>query len=185
MEENEKVAMQEEDTTATASVENASKAEGKGEENSPSQQSEALTQEQVNSIVRERLARERKSILDKVGVEDEKGLDDFIKKGKGYDEISQKLDAMNDENLSLKERILFYENGILPEREDDVRTHFKGKGLQMSKDTLKSALESHPEWTKKEAPKTTIVPLGAEVPSMPKQSDEDKVAKMFGLDHFI
>lgn len=173
------------ETNATSDTkgENQPIVNGENKATPSSSTSDAFTQEQVNSIVRERLERDRKNVYDKLGVSDEQGLDSLIEKLKNYDSLSS-------DNASLREKVLFYENSILPNREDDIRYYFKGKGLELNQDTLKSALETHPEWVKAkvvdEQPKsTTIVPVGSVQSEQPKESEEDMAAKLFGLDHFV
>lgn len=179
------------ETTPETNVENTS-VENTGAENIPvtPNATQSFTQEQVNDIVRERLERSKKGIYDKLGVTDDAGLDVLIEKLKGYDTIKSQLDTLNADNSSLKEKIMFYENNVLANREDDVRTYFKGKGIAMTTDALKSALETHPEWLKSvDTPKptneTTIVPIGSEKSAQPKENEEDVTAKLFGLDHFV
>ena len=106
-----------------------------------------------------------KSIYERYGVEDEKGLDEIMASAQECQATKMLYDEIVKENKALKEKIAFSENGILADKQDDVRTYFKGKGLEMSDEALKSVIQTHPEWIAKkeaEAPRTTIIPLGGE-----------------------
>lgn len=184
---------------STAAAENATGAQGGADasaeeakaENANPGEPQSFTQEQVNQIVRERLDRDRKGIYGKLGVSDDAGLEEIIKKVGDYDGFKSKYDALASDNESLKEKIMFYENGVLPSREDDVRVYFKGKGVAMTSDSLKTALETHPEWLKgAEAPsdggkKTTVMPIGSAKSEEPKESEQEAAAKLFGLSKFV
>ncbi len=162
-----------------------------GEEKQDFQQRESsrnYTQEQVNEIVRGRLERASKALYDRYGVGGEKELDELVGMAQAYQTMKSRYDAMLADNKSLKEQIMFHANAVLPEREDDVRTYFKGKGLEMSDEALKQVLISHPEWlaqASKPAPTTTIVPLGGQAEDETKPDPEAEAAKMFGLSHFV
>ena len=164
-----------------------------GNESAPGEAQEQVsernyTQEQVNEIVRSRLDRANKAIYDRYGVENEKGLDELIGMAQAYQTLKSDYDAMKDEVKGLREQNALRGNSVLPEREDDVRTYFKGKGLELSDEALKQALQSHPEWVAKAtapAPTTTVVPLGSQAEEAPKPNEEEEAAKMFGLSRFV
>lgn len=140
-----------------------------------------FTQEQLNQIIQERLARADQAFYDRYGVKDQTELDSLVGEAQAYETTLA-------ENAQLKERLAFLTNGILPEKEDDVRTYFKGKGIAMSEEALKQVLQTHPEWVKQATPpanNTTIVPVGAQPQQPPKEDEEQKYAKMFGFDHFV
>ena len=68
--------------------------------------------------------------------------------------------------------------------------YFKGKGIDFNNDNLINELSTHPEWlnpVKVEAkPKTTIETLGSDsTTEMPKVSEKDEMAKIFGLSRLI
>lgn len=179
-----------EQQTATAQQSDSS---GVKEGNSPSQaqgqdfRTRSYTQEQVNEIVRSRLDRANKAFFDRYGVDGEKDLDELVGMAQMYQTMKSRYDAMQDELRGLKETNMFHANAVLPEKEDDVRTYFKGKGLEMSDEALKQVLFTHPEWlaSARPAPTTTIVPLGSQSEDASKPDPEAEAAKMFGLDHFV
>ena len=145
-----------------------------------------FTQEMVDEIVRTRLDRDRKATYNRYGVEDKEGLDELISKGQSYDEIKERLELLNSENASLKEKMAFLSNNINPAREDDIRAYFKGKEIEFNETNLIKELETHPEWLKvKEvntAPQTTITSLGVEHRPINRAETEDERRKrIFGI----
>lgn len=152
---------------------------------------QTFTQEQVNEIVRKRLERSDSKFFESYGVKDKNELDELVKKSKGYDELntkytemSQSYEGMKTENLTYKEKILFFENNILNERQEDVKVYFKGKGIDFTDENLKKELETHPEWCKKEEV-TTIQTLGSDQGKGKQTPDEKEIAaKYFGFKSF-
>lgn len=162
-------------------------AEGKTEQKTPEapeKEEATLTQSQVNDIVTKRLAKQTESFCKRYGVSDESQFDEMMKKAKDYDELSKKMSELSTRNSELNERVLFSKNSISADREDDVRTYFKGKGLEMDEKALEEALKTHPEWSSAPATKTTIIPLGG-TPTKTAETDEERALKLFGLKHFI
>lgn len=159
-------------------------AEGEPATEPQADRSKALTKDEVNEIVRERLAKRDRAMFAKYGVSDEAGLDELFAKAGESDGLKAKLSELSEESRSLKEKIAFFENGILPSKEDDVRTYFKGKGIEMSGEALRQVLETHPEWTS--APQTTQKAspraIGAEEGNgIGKRTEEEEAERMFGV----
>lgn len=149
-------------------------------------QSTMFTQEQVNDIVRDRLKKADAKFFAKYGLDNAEALDAIVEKGKGYDEIKAQMDLVSNENKGLKEQITLTKNNIIPSKQDDVLTYFRGKGLELNDENLAKMLETHPEWMPNKAPTTTIVEMGAEgTKANPSISEEDEALKMFGLDKFV
>ena len=73
---------------------------------------------------------------------------------------------------------MFNSNSIKSDREDDVRTYFKGKALEMTDEALKEALKTHSEWAES---RTIPVPMGNS--GTPKQEDDELelASKLFGM----
>lgn len=145
-----------------------------------------FTQEQVNKIMRARLERDRLSFLNRYGVKDRDGLDSLIGKAQSYDIMKERYEAGKTRIAELEERLAFMSNGINPDREDDIRAYFKGKGLEFNEETLVKELDTHPEWRKiveeDSTPKTTIQVLGVEhrdrnIP----ETDSEKRQRIFGV----
>lgn len=145
-----------------------------------------FTQEQVNKIMRSRLERDRLSLFGRYGVKDRDGLDDLIGKAQSYDVMKERYGASKARIAELEERLAFVDNGINPDREDDIRAYFKGKGIGFSGEALARELSTHPEWRKAvmqdDKPKTTIEVLGVEhrdrnVP----ETESEKIKRIFGV----
>lgn len=145
-----------------------------------------FTQEQVNKIMRSRLERDRASFLNRYGVKDRDGLDSLIGKSQSYDIMKERYEAGKTRIAELEEKLAFMSNNINPDREDDIRAYFKGKGLEFNEETLVNELETHPEWRKvvqvDDKPKTTIEVLGVEhrdryIP----ETDAEKQRRIFGV----
>lgn len=126
-----------------------------------------FTQEQVNEIIKDRLAQQEHSILKKLGVEKFEDVGKEIASGK----------------LARQELILS-KNNIAEGRYDDVLTHFKGKGQELSDEALKEVVKTHPEWVKQTAkpePKQDgFFNLGHPEHKDEGKNEWDEVNKMFG-----
>ena len=144
-----------------------------------------FTRDEVTNILKRRLDRYQNSMYTKYGVKDSGELDSLFEKAKTYDDIIK----ARDEAL---ETVAFLRNNIDANRYDDVRTYFKGKGLQFTEEELKRQLESHPEWSgKKEEnpsvsnkPVTTVTPIGTASSGPTNKSEKDMAKKIFGDDLF-
>ena len=141
-----------------------------------------FTRDEVTKILKRRLDRYQNSMYTKYGVKDSTELDSLFDKAKSYDDIIKS----RDEAL---EKVAFLGNNINPDKYDDIRTYFKGKGLQFTEDELKRQLESHPEWVKQSEPvvskpKTTITPVGTPANGPVDRSEHDLAKRIFGEDLF-
>ena len=152
----------------------------------PAEKPKTFTQEQVNKIMRSRLERDRLSFLNRYGVKDRDGLDSLIGRAQSYDIMKERYEASKTRIAELEERLAFMSNNINPDREDDIRAYFKGKGLEFNEDALVNELETHPEWRNivkvDDKPKTTIEVLGVEhrdrdIP----ETDAEKRRRIFGV----
>lgn len=148
------------------------KAETTGNEAKPAP--DTFTQEQVNAIVKERLERDRKGTLTKLGLSDWGELESFAEKAKGYDGLSEKAKKAEESLKEASERLVFLENGLDPERKGDIEAILKGKGLALTDETVKAELPTHPEWAKK----PQVPHIGADRGEK-KQETEYDVAKRF------
>lgn len=167
--------------TETPNAENGSDTQGEEVPNAP----KTFTQEQVNEIVRERLKKANDGICKKYGTKNEEELDELVGKSKSYDELKEKYDGLESELKAYKEQFTLSKNNVLEDKQDDVRTYFKGKGLELNEENLKEALGTHPEWQPQQAKSTTIVPMGAEKTQSKRESDEDAALRLFGFDKFV
>lgn len=127
-----------------------------------------FTQEQVNEMIRERLARQEKSFAEK------------------SDKQKNTLDELASQTASLRQELAFVNNNIDQDKKDDILALFKGKGLEFTEENLKELLPKHPEWLKKSENIATISNLGKDHETKNKEIDKKEIAKkMFGLDGFI
>lgn len=139
-----------------------------------------FTQEEVNDLMGHVRAETRdrtfKYIYGRYGVEDENGLDDLVGNAQRYDTLKENTDAerqawdeernnfqATNDNYSkelgdLKEHIALLESGIDKERYDDAKFILKGKGLEITAETIASELATHPEWKKSEEEKKPYIP---------------------------
>ena len=145
-----------------------------------------FTQQQVDDLIKARLERKTNSLYKRYGVSNSGELDELIGKSQAYDVMKERYSTLKDENNQLKERLAFMSNGINPEREEDVRAYFKGKDIDFNEESLKTELQTHPEWLKiiedDKTPKTTIEKLGVEhKDSKVPESEAEKMNRIFGV----
>ena len=149
-----------------------------------------FTQEQVNDIIIARLEKAQQRLFNRYGVTNRDELDSLIGKSQSYDVMKEKYADLETKNYELEKELAFSKNNINLERQEDIMAYFKGKGIDFNNDNLINELSTHPEWlnpVKVEAkPKTTIETLGSDsTTEMPKVSEKDEMAKIFGLSRLI
>lgn len=156
--------------------------ETKGEEPAKAEEApKSFTQDEVNAIVKERLERQESKFLERLGIEAKEGIDDLLAKSKGYDEAKEREGNLLSENRALRESIALIKNSVDPNREDDVRTYFKGKGIDLTEETLKEAMETHPEWRSRKEAQTTIKALTPQKDQPKTEDDWEYTKRLFGL----
>ena len=170
--------MEQEQTADTAKVETKATENEHQTAEAKSQKEEKLTQSQVNDIVTKRLAKQAEGFYKKYGVMDEKGMDDLVGKAKSYDELNKKYNELSEKNAILNERVMFIDNSIRKDREDDVRTYFKGKEMPMTDENIKEALKTHNEWAN-----ASVNPVAVGNSGTPKTEEDeiDLASKLFGV----
>lgn len=115
-------------------------------------QAKSYTDEQLNAMFKDRVDRAKKSteaeILKAYGVGSREELDSLVSAGKKEPEYKSALEK----SAQGKEQVAFVLNGIDPEMEEDIRFFFKGKGVELTTETLKAELEGgkHRHWKKQE-----------------------------------
>jgi hypothetical protein len=139
----------------------------KKEEEAPAK--ESYTKEEFenafNEKIKDRLSQKDKAILERFEAKSFEELEARFSKAKDYDSISESYKTAQTKNSELTEKLSFRENNIDPERIDDVRTYFKGKGISFSNEELVKQIETHPEWRAKPASisnDATIKKIGTE-----------------------
>lgn len=181
MEENQVSVVTEQQTADVGAVQNptseqsSSVNENKVQISAP-QTDRTFTRDEVTKILKKRLDRYQNSVYQKYGVKDVDELDSLFNKAKEYDDIVRSRDEY-------AEKVAFLSNNINPDKYDDIRTYFKGKGLQFTEDALKQHLETHPEWVKSvvSRPKTTITSLGTEQSGQIPIGEKEMAERMFGM----
>ena len=168
--------------TATTDV-NAEMTENENGKDNAEKQSRNFTQEQVNEIVRERLERANNSLFTRYGVENRDGLDSLIQKANAYQMMDESFNALEKERDGLKEELTFMKNNINPDRYDDIRAYFKGKGLNFDQNNLTSELTTHQEWLMQTPKQTTIETIGTNTGQVENSelSEKEIASKLFGL----
>lgn len=140
-----------------------------------------FTQDEVNAFVKERLDRANANWLKKLGLESSDGLDDFISRANGYNEMKE-LSAKHElENNNLRTELSFIKNNVNENRYEDIKTYFKGKELELTEDNLKQELATHPEWLKVQPKTTTIKQFSSHEPRVRGYDDTAAAEKMFGI----
>ena len=173
--------MKQEQTADTAKAEDEAKVteQTTKEEPQKTEEEEKFTQSQVNDIVTRRLAKQAEAFYKKYGVNDEEGLNAIVGKAKDYDNLSKKYGELSDKSSEVNEKYLFNTNSIKKDREDDVRTYFKGKGLQLTDENIKEALKTHAEWSS--APVNNPLPVGNGGAPKVEEDEIDIASRLFGI----
>ena len=152
-----------------------------------------FSQEEVNELMGQVRAETRdrtfKYIYGRYGVENEDGLDDLIGNAQRYDTLKENTDAerhswdeerkgfkahedeYHNELCELKEKIALMESGIDKDRYEDAKFILKGKGLEITPETIANELATHPEWKTGEEKKPYI-------PENPQPNPEIKVPEV-------
>jgi len=151
----------------------------------------SFTQEQVNKIIKDRLDKEHLRFYNRYGVDDADGLDTLIGQSKSYSVMKERYEQRQTEIDDLKRQLFelteanaFMNNNINPDRYDDIRAYYKGKGLNFTNESLAQELQTHPEWLKIiEQPKetTTIKTLGVQANNKPIESDDERMKRIFKI----
>ena len=166
------------DAETTAENENSSENDTRVEETE-----KTFTQEQVNNIIRERLTRDRESLYSRYNFKSKDELDNAITKSLAVDELTERLENMQNENRLLNERLLFLTNNISKNKEDDIKAYFKGKEMELNEENLVKELLTHKEWLNvADKPITTIKEIGvSHAEHKTFESEEEKQKRIFGI----
>lgn len=142
------------------------------------------TKEQVQDLMRKRVARSHNSFFTRYGVKDLKGLDDLFEKSNKFQQMQDEYGAIQLKNSDLVRENAFLRNDIEPTKYDDIIAHFKGLNVDFSEDALLEAIKTHPEWLKQrivEQPKTTIQSMGLESHNNPTVDEKELAFKLLGV----
>lgn len=179
--ENEK--LQENNPEETATSETVIQDEDNGVESEIKDEGKTFSQEQVNELVRKRLDSQTKRLFTRYNVQDKKQLDELVGMAQSYQVMKERYEILKNESYNYLEENAFLKNNINPDKYDDVRAYFKGKGIEFTNENLINELKSHNEWLN--APKeTTIKSLGATKQEQEKAPESEMAAKLFGFSKF-
>lgn len=137
---------------------------------------ETFTQDRVNEIVQERLARASQKVLERYGVNNLEELDEIVKNTQNWHD---EFDRVTIANKELTKNNLFLKNNIDPAKYDDINIYFKGAELEFEEDVFSDVLAKHPEWLSK--PKIVISTLGKRVEERHEPTDDEKMKTIFGV----
>lgn len=149
---------------------------------------QTFTQDQVNDFVRNRLEKYQSRLYNRYGVNGKNELDELVGKSQSYDVMKEKFEATQNELAQFREENSFIKNNINPEKYEDIRAYFKGKGIEFTNENLINELATHNEWlTPKQVsdkPTTTIQAIGNLKQESPKFDEREAAKKLFGLKGF-
>lgn len=150
-------------------------------------------------------------IYDRYGVNDEAGLDELIGNAQRYDSLQEQYNAeKNDwkiqssardkELADIKEQVALMQSGIDSSRYEDAKLIIRGKGLEVTADTINNELATHPEWKKSDSvgngnfmkvddtkpqinsePESKISVLGNDNSKAPVDNEEAEAMRLFRL----
>ena len=154
-----------------------------------------FTQDEVNNLMGQVRAETRDRtfnyIYGRYGVQNEDELDSLVGNSQRYDTLKENTDAerlsweeerkgyiadhdnTQKELCDLKEHLALLESGIDKDRYDDAKFILKGKGLEITAETIADELATHPEWKKSEEKKTYV-------PENPQPQPQIKVPNNLG-----
>lgn len=156
----------------------------------PAIEEKTFTQDELNSIIGERLERSNKKFLEKYGVESFEELDAKLK---SLDEAKQQLESkiselntlseeknqLTESHKNLIKQYAYLNNNIKDSKIADIEAIFKGKELDINDENLKAELKDHPEWVK---PIQTIKKLSLDDEKTNNETDDiEKLNKYFGV----
>ncbi len=131
-----------------------------------------FSQEEANALIGKARAEGRQSatneILERFGVNSIEEIGDIIGKAQQFDYISEEYSKANQELGEYRVKDTLTNANVLPEMFDDIKYYMKGKGVDITPESLGLELETHPNWLKPEQP---IV--GGEVKDIVKQVRDD------------
>lgn len=139
----------------------------------PKQEEKLFTQEEVNRLISERLDKQQSRLFKKYGINAREELDLIVGKSQQYDEMKSRYDELASQNELMSEKLLMLENNISPDKVDDLKYYFKGKGIPLNEENLKNELLTHQNWVKK----AEVKPIGVEHKPTTKVESEDEYIK--------
>ena len=157
-----------------------------------------IPQSEVNNLVgrTRKEAREKAraeylaELLEKYGLADENEMDGIFGKGQQYDVLNEDYANQSNEFTAMREENALLKSEVVPEKWEDAKLIIKGKGLQVTPETIASELATHPEWLGQvqqggkgqEQVTPALEVLGDETENKPQApSDDEIINKFFGV----
>ena len=120
------------------------------------------------------------------------GLDDLFGKAKSIDglneqvqsltkdkaDLQSRFDELTNQHKDLSKKYAFTSRNVRPEMYKDIETYFKGKGLDITEETLNEELKTHADWYNKAS---SVVPLGNESSQVSESSEREQAGKLLGV----
>lgn len=167
----------------------------------PAEENEKMIpQSEVNNIVgRTRMETREKAraeylaeLLERYGIKDEAEMDGIFGKGQQYDVLNEDFTNQSNEFTAMREENVLLKSEVVPEKWEDAKLIIKGKGLQLTPETIASELATHPEWLGQQPAgngaegngqvKPALEVLGDETEEKPKDpTDDEIISKYFGI----
>ena len=152
-----------------------------------------FTKERVNELMQRRVERSHQAFFNRYGVKDLNGLDDLFGRAKAYEELNRKIeeltqsgadlqtryDELANQNRDLAKKYAFTSRNIRPELYSDIETYFKGKGIDITEETLNEELKGHPDWYNKAG---TVTSIGSEYHGSEPESEREIASRLLGVD---
>ena len=153
-----------------------------------------FTKERVNELMQKRIERSHQAFFNRYGVKDLNELDDLFGKAKSIEGLNQKIeeltkgnqdlqtrfDELTNQNRDLAKRYAFTSRNIKPELYSDIETYFKGKGLDITEETLNEELKTHMDWYNR--PTGNVVSLGNESSGQSDDiSERERASQLLGV----
>ena len=160
-----------------------------------------FTQSQVNELVGKTRMETReqtyRAIYGRYGVDSEEGMDELVGNAQRYETVRGEFDdarkswdeaskARDSELAEVRERVALLESGIDADRYEDAKAIIRSKGLEVTVDSIKSELPTHPEWKKggagkpEEAPNPNFRPDPTKDGAPAMQPESESTIKVLG-----
>lgn len=109
-----------------------------------------FTQEEVNKLVGNARMEGRQSAINELvktyGMDKIEDLGDIVGKSQQFDFISDEYNKANNELGAYRTKEILSNAKIIPSKFDDVKYYMKGKGIEITPQSILEELGSHPEW---------------------------------------
>lgn len=145
-----------------------------------------FTKEEVNQLMQRRIDKSHNAFYKRYGVKDLSELDSLFGQAKGYEaskqqveELNQKYGDLEGQHKDLIKRYGYKVCNINDQKINDIETYFKGKGIDISEESLMNELKTHPDWVNKPS---TIEHLGVETTPPPPADEAVIASQIFGVD---